>query len=627
MPARGTTGIDRQNHERPNEGIEKPDCTTMEKVKILLVDDHPDKLLTYQAILAELGETLVLARSGRDALRCLLKQDIALILLDVVMPGMDGFETARLIRENPRLEQVPIIFVTALSTSDLDRLKGYELGAMDYVYAPIVPEVLRAKVSVFLELYRKRKDLQDLNRVLTQTNQALIAEIAERKRVEAALQDERASLAYRVEVRTKDLKKANEELARVALLKDEFLANMSHELRTPLNSILGISEALQEQVYGRLNDKQLQAVGNVEESGRHLLALINDILDLSKIAAGKLELDVAPVLVERVCQASLRFIQQMAQRKQLKISTNIDAAAMTIQADERQLKQILVNLLSNAVKFTPESGTIGLEVEGNATKEIVHFTVWDQGIGIGHQDLEQLFQPFVQLDSSLSRQYPGTGLGLALTQRLVDLHGGCISVESEPGKGSRFTVSLPWQPADFVVPGARFEAATPGEGPEYGPQQLSLSISTQAIETAEPAQGGRPATLERPLILLVEDSMSSIRLMSDYLHAKSYGIVVARNGNDAIALARGERPDVILMDIQMPGMDGLETTRRIRAEAALQHVPIIALTALAMRGDREKCLAAGANDYMSKPISLKKLIEIIEIQLREHGKNQHPAGG
>lgn len=600
----------------------------MEKIKILLVDDQPGNLLSFQAILAELGGNLILARSGREALQCLLKQEIALILLDVIMPGMDGFETATFIRQNPRLEQTPIIFITAMSTSELDRRKGYELGAVDYVFAPIVPEVLRAKVSVFMELYRRRKDLQDLNRVLTQTNAALVAEIAERKRAEAALQEERASLAQRVEERTKELKMANEELAKAALLKDEFLANMSHELRTPLNSILGISEALQEQVYGRLNEKQIQAVGHVEESGRHLLVLINDVLDLSKIAAGKLELDMGTVAVERVCQASLRFIEQIAQRKHFNVSMNIDSAGMTIQADERQLKQILVNLLSNAVKFTPEGGAIGLEVAGNAEQGVMNFTVWDHGIGIAREDLEHLFQPFIQLDSRLSRQYPGTGLGLTLVHRLVDLHGGCISVESEVGKGSRFTVSLPWQASHAIERVRRGEAAA--QVPELQPGEQQLSIPAPEGERRA-AQGDQPALapfrVERPRILLVEDNKSSIRTMFDYLHARSFDVDIAQNGVEALALVGSKRPDLILMDIQMPGMDGLEIIRRIRAEAGPSELPIVALTALAMLGDREKCLAAGANDYMSKPVSLKKLVETIETQLQAHGKSQHLAGG
>ncbi len=427
----------------------------MEKVNILLVDDHPGKALSYQAILADLGENLILARSGREALQYLLKQDVALILLDVVMPEMDGFETATIIRQHPRLEQTPIIFVTALSTSDLDRLKGYELGAVDYVFVPVVPEILRVKVSVFVELYRKRQELQNLNRVLTETNTALVDEIIERQRTEAALEAARASLAQRVEERTRELQAANEDLARASRLKNEFFACMSHELRTPLHAILGLSETMQEQTLGSINEKQQEALGNIAESGRHLLTLINDILDLSKIEAGKLELQMAPVMIEVVCQASLRFVNQMAQRKRLKVLTNLDSAVTTIQADERQLKQILINLLSNAVKFTPEGGSIGLEVTGTVeprqagdTKGFIHFTVWDNGIGIAPENLERLFQPFVQLDPAkrdLTRQYPGTGLGLALVRRLVNLHGGSISVESEIGKGSRFTISLPWQ--------------------------------------------------------------------------------------------------------------------------------------------------------------------------------------
>jgi signal transduction histidine kinase len=533
----------------------------------------------------------------------LLKQEFALILLDVMMPDMDGFETATLIRQHPRLEQTPIIFVTAFSTSELDRHKGYELGAVDYVFAPIVPEILRAKVSVFVELYRKRRELQSLNQILTQTNAALIAEVRERKRAEAAVEEEHASLAQRVEERTTELRVANEKLARAARLKDEFLANMSHELRTPLNAILGVSEALREQVYGQLNEKQLQALRDVEESGHHLLALINDILDLSRIEMGKLELEMVPVHVEGVCQASLHFINQMAQRKRLEVFTNLDGAVATIQADERQLKQILVNLLSNAVKFTPEGGKIGLEVVGNAEQEAAYFTVWDNGMGIADENLERLFQPFVQLDSSLSRPYSGAGLGLALVQRLVNLHGGSISVESESGKGSRFTVALPW-PAENLAERAEAESLTAEQTPKLSGAQPLIPVSN-----------GKCQATSR-LILLAEDNESSIRTVSDYLSVKGHRVIVVRNGGAAVDLARKERPEVILMDIQMPGMDGLEAIRRIRAEVELSKTPIIALTALAMRGDREKCLAAGANDYLSKPIHLKKLVEILETQLQ-----------
>ncbi len=397
-------------------------------------------------------------------------------------------------------------------------------------------------------------------------------------------------------------------MARAARLKDEFLASMSHELRTPLNAILGLSEALQEEVYGPLSEKQFKSLHRIEESGRHLLALINDILDVSKIEAGKLELEIGPVSVESVCRASLGLIKQTAHKKQLKVSSTFDSQVTTIQADGRRLKQILVNLLSNAVNFTPEGGTIGLEVVGDAENEAVHLTVWDTGIGISQEDLPRLFQPFVQLDSSLSRQYAGTGLGLALVHRMAEMHRGSVSMESQKGEGSRFTVSLPWRES---VKDSR------DKGPKL--QDEGLSVTNLRSLTFQPSD-------LQPLILLAEDNEDNINTLLDYLQVKGYRVIVARNGHEAIERAREKRPDVILMDIQMPGMDGLEATRHIRADAdastglstGLAAVPIIALTALAMPGDRERCLEAGANEYLSKPVSLRGLVKVIETQLNRN---------
>jgi PAS domain S-box-containing protein len=406
----------------------------------------------------------------------------------------------------------------------------------------------------------------------------------------AALEEERALLARRVEERTAELNIANAGLRQAARAKDEFLAGMSHELRTPLTAILGMSEVLQEQFFGPLNEKQVWYVHTIEESGRHLLALINDILDLSKVEAGKVELQISRVVVESVCQASLQFIKEAAHRKQVKVSFSLDNKVSTMQADERRLKQLLVNLLSNAVKFTSEGGDVGLEVLGDAERQMVHFIVWDTGIGITRENIGRLFQPFVQLDSSLSRQYSGTGLGLSLVKRLAELHGGSVSVESKVGKGSRFTVSLPWQEAS----GGRQEAG--------GKMQ-------EAPFVLHPAS----------CILLAEDDETNLTTMSDYLSAKGYRVIVARDGHEVIQRAREDRPDVVLMDIQMPGMDGLEAIRHIRAEPdpRVAQVPIIALTAIAMSGDRQRCLDAGANEYLSKPVSLKELVEVIETQLRE----------
>lgn len=554
-------------------------------------------------------------------------------------------------------------------------------------------------------------------------------EIAERARVEMALEAERSLLARRVAERTADLSAANAELAHAARLKDEFLASMSHELRTPLNAVLGISEALQEEVYGPLNENQIMSLRSIEESGRHLLALINDILDLSKIEAGKLELELTAAPVEMICQASLRIIKQNAHKKRLTIHSSFDGAVTTIQADERRLKQILVNLLANAVKFTPEGGKIGLEVVGDTAVGVVHITVWDTGIGIAEEDMARLFQPFVQLDSRLAREYGGTGLGLSLVQRMMDLHGGTVAVESEVGKGSRFIISFPWQQGERpVLPLAQAQQTDGGLGRLFRlalvvddspaavaqlkryfhelhvdvvslpagdevvakatlirPDVIVLDILLPDISgwevlsrlKADPqtrhvpviiasvmderenalAVGAadcllKPVTRQqlrqalqrlmmqvnrvqtRPFpppvpsdlpdssppaarrrILLAEDNAANIHAFSNYLAAKGYDMIVVHNGRDAVDRAKQEIPDLILMDIQMPHMNGLDAIREIRAEAGLRQVPIIAVTALAMPGDQEKCLAAGANDYLSKPVSLKELLERIELQL------------
>jgi PAS domain S-box-containing protein len=554
-------------------------------------------------------------------------------------------------------------------------------------------------------------------------------DITQLKQVEQALVEERALLARRVEERTADLSSANADLARAARLKDEFLASMSHELRTPLNAILGLSEALQEEVYGSLNDQQAKTLRNIEESGRHLLDLINDILDLAKIGAGKLELQFDLVSVDAVCQGSLRMIRQSAQKKRITVETTIGAGVTHLCADGRRLKQILVNLLSNAVKFTPEGGRVGLEVSGDTARQTIHFTVWDTGIGIPLDELDRLFQPFVQLDSRLARQYEGTGLGLALVYRMAELHGGGISVASEAGVGSQFTVSLPWgcqdTPAELPAASKRWgiaagshklvrkaliiddspttaeqvarylneqgvEAVALARGAdtiervlEIEPDLILLDIllpdtngwdvlarlkaepATQSIpviivsvvdEQAQAMELGAAGYLMKPLtrqhiqlalrqlaaappnealeeiaeppqarpyghgprmILLAEDNEANIATLSDYLSAKGYQMIASRNGAEAIARARETRPALILMDIQMPGMDGLEATRRIRADAALANLPIIALTALAMPGDRERCLEAGANDYLSKPIGLRQLVATIEHYLQE----------
>ncbi|GAK49903.1 two-component hybrid sensor and regulator [Candidatus Moduliflexus flocculans] len=418
----------------------------------------------------------------------------------------------------------------------------------------------------------------------------LVQDITERKESELALQQERESLTRRVEERTAELQQANAELARAARMKDEFLATMSHEFRTPLHTILGMTEALQEEIFGALTQKQRDALNSIDESGRHLLAIIRDILDLAKIGAGKLELLISPVNIENVCQASLRFIKQEASKKRIAISFDFQAAMPTLDADERRLKQIFVNLLSNAVKFTPEGGQVGLDVRSEHDHQ-VHFTVWDTGIGISPEDIQRLFQPFVQLDGTFTRRHPGTGLGLSLVSRMVEMHGGHISVTSTVGKGSRFTVSLPVHNASLV---------------QHQEQIQEESTISPGIANDSAPNNSTTA----PMILVADDHETNAEMLAEYLKLKGYAVAIAKDGKEALEQTIQMRPAAILMDIQMPVMGGLEAIQHIRALPDMSPA-IIALTALAMPGDRERCIEAGANEYMSKPVNLRKLDGII----------------
>jgi PAS domain S-box-containing protein len=421
-------------------------------------------------------------------------------------------------------------------------------------------------------------------------NLVRVTDISKRKLAETELQETNKKLAA-----------SNEELARATRLKDEFLANMSHELRTPLNAILGLSEGLQDEVFGLINDKQRQGLQTIERSGKHLLELINDILDVSKIEAGQMELHYTPTAISPLCQSSLAFIKQQALQKRIQLQVKIQPNLPELLLDERRIRQVLINLLNNAVKFTPEGGRITLEVSRQRTSPNAEITSWqdfiriavmDTGIGIAPENLNKLFQPFIQIDSALNRQYTGTGLGLALVKRLVEIHNGKVGVRSQLGVGSCFTVDLPF---------GNFEGATP-ESVNHAPSDLDCIFQ----ETAQ----------ESPLILLAEDNEANIFTISNYLEATGYRLILAKNGKEAVNMSQSQIPDLILMDVQMPEVDGLEAIKQIRLNPKLANTPIIALTALAMPDDQEKCLAVGANEYLTKPVRLKQLVTMIKQFLR-----------
>ena len=407
-----------------------------------------------------------------------------------------------------------------------------------------------------------------------------------------------AELERRVEERTVQLREANGNLARAAQLKDEFLAAMSHELRTPLNAVLGFTELLLEGIHGDVNEKQAKSLRAVDESARHLLSLINDILDLSKIEAGQETLHLESTAIEPLCQASIRFVRQLAAKKKLTLVTDIDLRLESLPADERRLRQILINLLTNAVKFTPDGGKVGLEVAPITGEPLVCFTVWDTGIGISAEDQAKLFRPFVQLDSRLSRQYTGTGLGLSLVLRLTELHGGRVTLDSSPGKGSRFSVFLP----TTAVAGAATAATAATAAPTVAPAEVSFPL----------------LRARRPTVLLIEANVLNQETLLTYLSAQGCQVTVAKDGCTGLALAARLRPAVVLTGIHMPGMDGLETTRWLKRAPETASVPVISLTALAMSGDREACLPAGANEYLTKPVNLKQLAALIEQLVAAH---------
>jgi signal transduction histidine kinase/ActR/RegA family two-component response regulator len=382
-----------------------------------------------------------------------------------------------------------------------------------------------------------------------------------------------------LEILNQKLKESNAELIRANNLKSEFLANMSHELRTPLNAIIGFSELLLEHGPRSLGDSQREYVSDILSSGRHLLELINDILDLSKIEAGKMRLALDEFDLGQVAEEVMMILRVEASRKDIRLEAELETGARDVVADRAKLKQILTNLLSNAVKFTPPGGRVRL---GAARRQgRLEVRVEDTGIGIRKEDQERIFAAFIQVDGSYARKYQGTGLGLTLVKRFVEMHGGTIVVESEVGKGSTFRFTLP-QSARQVVADPDAETAREALLPAGGAE----------------ACGGRGGES----ILVVEDNPANLKLAREILLARGYRVLEAASGEEALDTLRYIHPDLILMDLQLPGLDGLTVTRRLKGDPATCHIPTVALTAHVMAGDDSRALEAGCVGYIPKPI-------------------------
>ncbi len=464
---------------------------------ILIVEDSPTQAEELRYILEKHNYRVESAANGCEALAALELIRPLAVISDIVMPEMDGYALCRQIKESPALREIPIILLTSLNEPE-DVIKGLECGADYFIMKPYNEIFLLSRIQhivanhhlscsqstrMGLEIYFREKKyfinsdrLQILNLLLStyetaiQKNQELRNVTDDLVQLNSQLEGSMAAL----DAQNSDLERLNLELQRQTkaaeiskrealaanLAKSEFLANMSHELRTPLNSVIGFSEVLEDEIFGTLNDKQRSYVANILTSGKHLLGLINDILDLSKVEAGKMELEPSIVNLRTLLASSLTLLQEKAFKHGVRMTLDVGPDGdLELIADERKLKQILFNLLSNAIKFTPQGGEVRITAkriqdavvsekevsESSSSRDCIEIAVEDTGIGIKAEDIPKLFQEFCQLSSPYAKKHEGTGLGLALAKRLVELHGGRIRVESEPGKGSRFAFVIPRQ--------------------------------------------------------------------------------------------------------------------------------------------------------------------------------------
>lgn len=596
--------------------LEKP--ATEQTVSILMVDDRQENLLALEATLSYFEQNLVKATSGREALRLLLDQDFAVILLDVHMPDMDGFETAAMIREREKSQNTPIIFLTAMHKGEGQVFKGYSLGAVDYIFKPFVPEILKAKVAVFIELFKKTEEIKrqaelllEKNQELDQTNKAVVE-------LNREIEEKNDQLEIRVQQRTAELARTNAALqseiierqraeeARMQLLaseqkaraeaeaanhaKDEFLATVSHELRTPLTSILGWTRLLRI----REPDPASLARGleTIERNAKSQAKLIEDILDVSRIISGKLRLEVRPTRVVPIIEMAIDAVRPAAEAKAIRLNTAFDATVGLLRADPTRLQQVVWNLLSNAVKFTANGGEIQIALA--QAGESARIIVSDNGCGISEEFLPYVFDRFSQAERHMTRKHGGLGLGLAIVRHLVEMHGGIIQVDSQgEGQGATFTVDLP------LMMNHAEASRTAALGDDGEPTDEHL------IEM--------PLTLRDLRIMLVDDDPDTLQMLTIALEEAGGEVKACSSASEALATLAGWKADLLVSDIGMPNEDGYSLIRKVRAlkPELGGAIPAIALTAFAGVADRSRALSAGFQKHISKPIEPLDLVRII----------------
>jgi signal transduction histidine kinase len=509
---------------------------------VLLVDDQPAKLLSYRVILEGLDANLVSAHSAREALDWLLKSEFAAVLVDVCMPDLDGFELARMIRDHPRFRNTAIIFVSGVALTELDRMRGYECGAVDYLPVPVVPEILRAKVSAFVELHRKTHQLEELNR----------------------------ELEARVVERTRQLEESSRR-------KDEFLAVLAHELRNPLAAIRTAAELV-----GRPDvpeSSSQPASGVIRRQVAHLGRLVDDLVDVSRITRGLIELQRERLNVGSIVRQAVEMSQPTIVERGHILEISPIGEDLEVLGDLSRLTQVVANILHNAAKFTPPGGRIQLFVERDGTSIVIR--VKDNGTGISADALPHVFQLFSKTGLRFDRNSTGLGVGLALVRRLVEMHGGLVEARSEgAGLGAELIVRLP--SAGLL------------------PQAVPIEPATKGVQTMTPRR-----------ILVVDDNADAAEALALLLRLSGHEVETAFDGLEALRVAPAFSPEIVLLDLGMPRLDGYDTARSIRAEPWGKDVTLIAVTGWGQSKDRDRTLEAGFNAHLVKPIGTEELLQII----------------
>jgi len=519
----------------------------MDKINILIVDDRPENIIALEALLQRDDINLLSTTRPNDALRLAWENDIAIAMVDVQMPEMDGFELVRILKSNPKTKDILVIFVTAISTDTEFALQGYQSGAVDYLYKPLNPFITGAKVDAFIRFTRSQRMLKNKNQELMDFQEQLI------KAKELAEQAKRG--------------------------KENFLANMSHEIRTPVNSIIGITKLLQ---LTDLNEEQQEMVNLLDVSSNSLSGVINDILDLSKIESGKFKIVRGVTQINSICTDVLSILKFKAKEKGIDLILEIEQDVPdAVIADSLRLSQILTNLISNAIKFTIK-GSVTLKVESlerSDTECNLRFSVIDTGIGIAKSNIDKIFESFEQAEDSTTLKFGGTGLGLSIVKQLAALKNGILEVSSEESKGSTFSFTN------------RYEL----------PQVKISPVELPANQSLQPLNGLK--------ILVAEDNAINQFLILRILKSWNTQADIVENGQEAIDRLKAQDYNIILMDTFMPVMNGLEAMKLIREGAVpgKENIPIITFSAAVMEQDRQTALDAGANDVLSKPFDVKLL--------------------